>query len=451
MNDGCPQVGATAESGAQCENATDDDSDGVVNDGCPAVADPETESQALLDQIIALIQALADEFDLLEEANVGSSLSDPLPLLGTSFEDLLSFADSLETLLDDMTAVGEDPATECANNIDDDHDGFVNDGCPTVDGVPEAGSQCANATDDEDNDASSAAQDADGFFNDGCPPVNPSLQALEEQIEGLLEDALDDLVTTDADTTSVDATVDVSLMLDGSDLKFLMDVDVSLGHSSTFNLDLSDLSAQLDGVDIVALDTTGDLSVDVVAHLDLDFGLDLDDYSFFVLGSTGLNITAEADADDIVFDVGIGPLTASIGTDTPVAEIDADAAACDPGNTDDEDEDGVVNDGCPADNDDESDGCGNAFDGDDDGKINDGCVAEGSANAESGGQCDNATDDHATGTKINDGCPAVDDAETECDNDTDDDDDGKVNDGCYPGGFDTSEFADECADDADDE
>lgn len=449
VNDGCPQVGAAAESDAECENAADDDSDGVVNDGCPAVADPETESQALLDQIIALIQALADEFDLLEQADVGSSLSDPLPLLGTSFENLLSFADSLETLLDDMTAVGEDPATECGNNIDDDHDGFVNDGCPTVDGVPEAGPQCDDgepAGDDEDNDASSAAQDADGFFNDGCPPANPSLQALEEQIEGLLEDALNDLVATDTNTTSVTPTVDVQLSLDGSDLKFLTDVDVTLDHSSTFNLDLSDLDPSLEGVDIVALDTTDDLNVEVVAHLDLDFGMDLDDYSFFVLGSTGLNITAEADADDIVFDVGIGPLTARIGTDTPVAEIDADATACDPGNTDDEDEDGVVNDGCAADNDDESDGCGNAFDGDEDGKINDGCPAEGSANDESGAQCDNAIDDHASGSKVNDGCPEVDgssESGTECDNDTDDDDDGAVNDGCPADG--DAEGADEPA------
>ncbi|KKK99500.1 hypothetical protein LCGC14_2632130, partial [marine sediment metagenome] len=103
-------------------------------------------------------------------------------------------------------------------------------------------------------------------------------------------------------------------------------------------------------------------------------------------------------------------------------------------------------------NDDESDACGNAFDGDEDGKINDGCPAEGSANDESGAQCDNAIDDHASGSKVNDGCPEVDgssESGTECDNDTDDDDDGAVNDGCP--GVDTSEFADECADDADDD
>ena len=35
MDDGCPPVGP-AESGAECENAVDDDADTVVNDGCPA-------------------------------------------------------------------------------------------------------------------------------------------------------------------------------------------------------------------------------------------------------------------------------------------------------------------------------------------------------------------------------------------------------------------------------
>jgi hypothetical protein len=39
VNDGCPQVGATAESGSQCANNINDDpgDDSVVNDGCPAV------------------------------------------------------------------------------------------------------------------------------------------------------------------------------------------------------------------------------------------------------------------------------------------------------------------------------------------------------------------------------------------------------------------------------
>ena len=34
---------ATGESGGQCANNTDDDADGFVNDGCPAVGPPEIE------------------------------------------------------------------------------------------------------------------------------------------------------------------------------------------------------------------------------------------------------------------------------------------------------------------------------------------------------------------------------------------------------------------------
>ncbi len=53
--------------------------------------------------------------------------------------------------------LGESGA-QCANPLDDDNDGFVNDGCPAV-GLPELPIlQCADAIDD----------DADGAINDGC-------------------------------------------------------------------------------------------------------------------------------------------------------------------------------------------------------------------------------------------------------------------------------------------
>src|SRR5438552_10357941 len=55
--------------------------------------------------------------------------------------------------------VGESGA-QCSNNLDDEGDGFVNDGCPAV-GAPEVGPQCLNNTDD----------DGDGKVNDGCPPI----------------------------------------------------------------------------------------------------------------------------------------------------------------------------------------------------------------------------------------------------------------------------------------
>jgi hypothetical protein len=44
VNDGCPAVG-DPETGEDCDNHLDDDGDTVVNDGCPAVGDPEAGEQ----------------------------------------------------------------------------------------------------------------------------------------------------------------------------------------------------------------------------------------------------------------------------------------------------------------------------------------------------------------------------------------------------------------------
>jgi hypothetical protein len=57
-------------------------------------------------------------------------------------------------------AIGAETGAQCANNVDDDGDGKVNDGCPSH-GGPEAGSDCNNSSDD----------DGDGDINDGCPAV----------------------------------------------------------------------------------------------------------------------------------------------------------------------------------------------------------------------------------------------------------------------------------------
>ena len=45
---------------------------------------------------------------------------------------------------------------------DEDTDGKINDGCPTIAGWPRPGSQCSNATDDD-------VTPVDGIVNDGCP------------------------------------------------------------------------------------------------------------------------------------------------------------------------------------------------------------------------------------------------------------------------------------------
>jgi acyl-homoserine lactone acylase PvdQ len=59
----------------------------------------------------------------------------------------------------------EESGSQCTNAIDDDGDGFVNDGCPAV-GLPELPIFCTGAADD----------DGDGVVNDGCPAIpNPDV------------------------------------------------------------------------------------------------------------------------------------------------------------------------------------------------------------------------------------------------------------------------------------
>src|SRR5437870_7217709 len=62
-----------------------------------------------------------------------------------------------------------------ADATDNDTDGFVNDGCPTVGSAPETGVQCANNVDDDlaDDQTDPNYPDpnftAPGIINDGCP------------------------------------------------------------------------------------------------------------------------------------------------------------------------------------------------------------------------------------------------------------------------------------------
>jgi hypothetical protein len=77
--------------------------------------------------------------------------------------------------LGDLEACENESGADCADNVDDDGDGVVNDGCPEVGGASETGADCLNAV--EDNDANGF----DGAINDGCPTV----QTDDEIGEGL--------------------------------------------------------------------------------------------------------------------------------------------------------------------------------------------------------------------------------------------------------------------------
>jgi hypothetical protein len=75
VNDGCPQVGAAAESGAQCANAIDDDGDGWINDGCPGATEINACGASALDpssrpeRTDGAFSAVSDDGDaLIDEA-----------------------------------------------------------------------------------------------------------------------------------------------------------------------------------------------------------------------------------------------------------------------------------------------------------------------------------------------------------------------------------------------
>jgi hypothetical protein len=172
------------------------------------------------------------------------------------------------------------------------------------------------------------------LFGDTFAPLPDSfvdLAALETALEGL-----------DGDYGGVDVVIgDVTI---AEDTPTTGQIQIVLPLSATRTVSVPVAFEH----DIVSLDG-GSISIDLAIATTITFRLDtfvLTDPSdpslaFAIVGEPTIGVDMDATG-------AIVPLTASIGTDTPVAETDVDAAACDPGNNDDEsDGDGAVNDGCP--------------------------------------------------------------------------------------------------------
>ena len=130
LNSTQPVCGGSPETAELCQNATDDDGDGFVNDGCPASELPETGAQC------------ADAVDANEDG-YADAVNDGCPVAAVT--------------------VATASETACNDAADDDYDGFVNDGCPAVT-LPETGAQCADAVDANEDGAPDK-------INDGCPAV----------------------------------------------------------------------------------------------------------------------------------------------------------------------------------------------------------------------------------------------------------------------------------------
>jgi Ca2+-binding RTX toxin-like protein len=436
-----------------CFNSADDDGDGVVNDGCPggpaAVDAPEESSLALFSKVVAALKGVSQQLDDLGLFPPGT-LDQDLPLVGVSFNDLVSFADTLAAAADGTAQAPESAKGPgaCTNALDDDGDGVVNDGCPTASGgsdpapgLPEV--DCldldvpAAGWDTEPDD------DGDGVINDGCQPVTPSLQ----QLSAVLDSAITGLLVP-FDPTPV---VDVSLAYDpaAEDLSFQthIEVDRVLGTQLTLG--------SLPGIlgTIVSVEPL-DAQLQLEAVLDLGFGLNVKTFTPYVLGSSGLDLSAQVVGENLAFSAGAGSLTIAVGQQTATPEAPGDCA-----NTTDDDGDGFVNDGCAAvpnpETGDQCTGDNAGKDDDEDGIADDGCPGNTPAavdDPEVDGDC---TDADKRG-KDNDGDGVADDGcnqanlpaqagpggDTESDgspdggpscsitNTTDDDGDGVVNDGC---------------------
>ena len=106
--------------------------------------------------------------------------SDGIPEVDTNANTVIDAADGCDNAIVFPPVFDHEstPEGNCADNIDDDKDGRVNDNCPVVGADPEI-NQCDNNTDD----------DGDGFVNDGCAVV---LVISEASIAGACANDFDD-------------------------------------------------------------------------------------------------------------------------------------------------------------------------------------------------------------------------------------------------------------------
>jgi hypothetical protein len=327
--------------------------------------------------------------------------------------------------------VGAD--TNCGDSADDDGDGIVNEGCPAggpdTDGNgqpdPESNgstpSQCKNAADD----------DGDGLVNDGCP----------------IMERLDNGTHPDPANIAFDPATGCPTLISN---------DGGIGRSTDCGLNWTDSNAGRRALQIY--NTWGTVRGPGAAETDIYFGTQDNDWWFSLdNGGTwadpGCCEGFRGQADRRVPPGGLADIRLTYKNGAPFsnnlsprgfssfggtfadppggnaggpptlfgnqrfAMLNQDrqcppsyqlyilqpetGAAC--SNAVDDDADGAVNDGCPANGLDEiGTACHNAVDDDGDGDVNDGCSHFFSA--ESGAECANSADDDGDGV-VNDGCP----------------------------------------------
>jgi hypothetical protein len=308
VNDGCPTD--PAETGAQCNNATNDDADTRINDGCPTIGNPETGAQCL--------NALDDDSD-------GGDGAGPL---GTN----------------DGCPTAEQSPSECVvNTADEDGDGLVNDGCPSI-SVPRVTNPSAAGTHLTLNYSSGLRDsDNDGFENafDSCPKnaniddARVTLGGDSDDFNNPAGDALDP--SCDPTPSGIDSATN------GGD------------HDNDTFPNAQDICPLVaDPLQIESENAGGPPGYDTAA---IDGGPATDSIGDFCDGV--------AQPED------------QFGDQIPAIGVDPLNSQCDNA-VDDPPTDGSVNDGCPAVGPAEAGAaCANAVDDDGDTKVNDGCPAAG--------------------------------------------------------------------------
>lgn len=460
INDGCPAVGTLKEDAAQCGNNLDDDGDNEQDDGCGGAGDPP-QSGDNAPEVTNTCSNKTDDDDLDGKINDGCPIQS-LPEAGQACT---------------AATVGFGDGT------DDDGDGIIDDGCGALGTGPNPAADAGEAACNDDAD-----NDHDGFVNDGCAAINNFAVFSGENSEGLNDadgdgtqdlNQCDDNKDSDADGSNItgnisDGCLRRSFELYVSDGVFLHRVacanvlagQVLCAESGTqCGADANDNDADgtvNDGCPALNLPESGPQCTDNV-DANEDGGADAINDGCTLLG-TGVRFDAGAHADpgDLEFNpVSPVPQCALFySNDGGVYKSNACADGAESGgqcsnsvDDDDDNNDGTVG----GDNDLNNDGLVDAAAD----AINDGCPAAGPPEV----ACDDAVNDDAGAgdALVNDGCLwnrsmqgihamwlwGMDGA-SQCENASDDDSDTKVNDGCRQIGA-ASETGADCDDSADDD
>jgi hypothetical protein len=163
-----PPASGAPEAGPDCNDVVDDDTDGLVNDGCgatpgaaqedncPAKANPGQENSSIVDP-----ESNSNPADGTN-GRFGGTPGDTSHFDAKFTGDECDGDDDNDGVPDEVEAATAEQGAACATgtSADDDGDGRVNDGCPAS-GPAEAGADCTDTVDD----------DVDTFTNDGCPAV----------------------------------------------------------------------------------------------------------------------------------------------------------------------------------------------------------------------------------------------------------------------------------------